>query len=143
MNIYAFDDVGRCIASAEYQGYTDAEDYAKLNNYGRYTIISGSKRIDAIYYSDDNLVVDIPPKPNEYCVFDYTTKQWVDPRTPETQWPIVRAERNQRLQATDWTQLADIPQETKALWEPYRQALRDVTSQPDPFNIVWPTPPTA
>jgi hypothetical protein len=96
---------------------------------------------DNVYYVEDGVPVALPPKPSEYCVFNYTTKQWFDPRTPETQWPIVRAERNRRLQACDWTQLSDIPAETKALWEPYRQALRDITDQPDPFNIIWPTPP--
>jgi hypothetical protein len=96
---------------------------------------------DTEYYVAQDQPVLMPPKPNQYCVFDYDTKQWFDPRTPETQWPIVRTERNRRLQACDWTQLSDIPAETKALWEPYRQALRDITDQPDPFNIVWPTPP--
>ena len=33
------------------------------------------------------------------------------------------------------------PEEVQA-WRTYRQQLRDVTSQPDPFNIVWPTPPS-
>ena len=94
-------------------------------------------------YVVDGAVVPLPLKPRDSFVFDYDTKQWFDPRTPETQWPIVRTERNRRLQACDWTQLSDIPAETKALWEPYRQALRDITDQPDPFNIVWPTPPTA
>jgi hypothetical protein len=92
-------------------------------------------------YIDNDTPVPFPPKPSEYCIFDYDTKEWVDPRTPETQWPIVRAERNQKLQTCDWTQLSDIPAETKALWEPYRQELRDITDQPDPFNIIWPTPP--
>lgn len=104
------------------------------------TPISGSP---ADYMYVGGAVVPLPPKLNQYCVFDYGTLQWVDQRTPEIQWDIVRADRNQRLQACDWTQLADIAAETKALWEPYRQALRDVTNQPDPFNIVWPTPPTA
>jgi hypothetical protein len=96
---------------------------------------------DTEYYVAQDQPVLMPPKPNQYCVFDYTTKQWFDPRTSETQWPIVRTERNQKLQACDWTQLSDIPAETKSLWESYRQALRDVTDQPDPFNIIWPTPP--
>lgn len=61
----------------------------------------------------------------------YTTKQWV----------TVRAHRQQLLVASDWTQLPDIADSTKAAWLQYRQALRDVTNQPDPFNIVWPTPP--
>lgn len=92
-------------------------------------------------YVKDGVIFDMPLKPNNFCTFDYVTKQWVDTRTNETQWVVIRTQRNQRLQATDWTQLADIPQETKLLWEPYRQALRDVTAQLDPFNIVWPVPP--
>jgi len=108
---------------------------------------AGAEMLSGIYdgaefYVADRVPTPLPPKPNEFCIFDYTTKQWVDTRTNETQWLVVRAERSQRLQSTDWTQLADISAETKALWEPYRQALRDVTNQSDPFNIVWPTPPT-
>ena len=96
---------------------------------------------DSHYYIENSLPVEFPPQPNKYCIFDYSTKQWVDPRTDESQWRVVRSERKLKLMACDWTQLADIPAETKALWEPYRQALRDVTEQPDPFNIIWPTPP--
>lgn len=96
---------------------------------------------DEQYYIENNVAVQKPTQPSYYYVFDYNTKQWVDTRTNETQLTFIREERNRRLQATDWTQLADIPQATKELWEPYRQALRDVTLQPDLFNIVWPTPP--
>ena len=94
-------------------------------------------------YVDDGKLVKMGPPLNQYSVFDYTTKQWKDSRTNESQWVVVREKRNRLLQSSDWTQLADIPSETKALWEPYRQALRDVTLQPDPFNITWPTPPQA
>lgn len=97
--------------------------------------------LDSEFYVNQSQAVQMPPKPNQYCVFNYTTKQWIDPRTTETQWRVVRLERNKKLQVTDWTQLSDISQQTKMLWEPYRQELRDVTQQPDPFNIVWPTPP--
>jgi hypothetical protein len=98
--------------------------------------------IDATaFYIEAGRPVAMPSRPSEYHVFDYTTKQWVDPRTPETEWPIVRARRNQLLQASDWTQLPDVPLATKEAWAVYRQALRDITEQPDPFNIVWPTPP--
>lgn len=97
--------------------------------------------LDSQYYVDQNEAVQVPPQPSEYYVFDYTTKQWIDPRTPETQWFLVRQERKKKLQVSDWTQLSDISAETKALWEPYRQALRDITNQPDPFDIIWPTPP--
>lgn len=60
----------------------------------------------------------------------------------EEQWRIVRLERNISLAASDWTQLPDAPVDAAA-WAEYRQALRNITMQPDPFNIVWPTTPGA
>ncbi len=59
----------------------------------------------------------------------------------EAQWEVVREKRNKLLTESDWTQLPDIPQATKDLWEPYRQELRDITNQSDPYNITWPIPP--
>ena len=55
----------------------------------------------------------------------------------DTQWQVVRTQRNQILKDSDWTQLSDSPVD-KAAWALYRQALRDITQQPDPFNITWP-----
>jgi hypothetical protein len=92
-------------------------------------------------YIQDGQHFTLPAQPSPHHVFDYTTKQWVDPRTPETQWPVVRAQRNARLSASDWTQLPDVPLATKEAWAAYRQALRDVTLQPDPFAIIWPVSP--
>jgi hypothetical protein len=61
----------------------------------------------------------------------------------DRQWAVVRTDRNARLAASDWTQLADNPLsgEDRALWADYRQALRDITTQADPFNISWPVEP--
>jgi hypothetical protein len=83
----------------------------------------------------------IPPSPTPHHVFKCTTKQWEDPRTPETEWPLVRQQRDALLAKSDWTQLPDVPLATKDAWATYRQALRDITLQPDPFNIDWPTVP--
>ena len=53
----------------------------------------------------------------------------------------VRQERNKRLTASDWTQLADAPVDKDA-WAQYRQALRDVTSQEGfPWQVTWPSTP--
>ena len=93
------------------------------------------------FYIEDGYVTLKPSKPSQHHVFDYTTKMWFDPRTLETQWPIIRADRDRRLLASDWTQLPDVPLATKEAWATYRQALRDITLQPDPFNIVWPVAP--
>lgn len=55
-------------------------------------------------------------------------------------WDYIRADRNSRLSACDWTQLPDAPVDA-AIWAEYRQALRDITDQADPFNITWPKEP--
>lgn len=53
-----------------------------------------------------------------------------------------RAQRDQLLASTDWTQLPDVPQATRDLWAAYRQALRDVPEQSGfPTNVVWPVSP--
>ena len=54
---------------------------------------------------------------------------------------LERAYRNELLQATDWTQLADSPTDPSA-WAIYRQALRDITKQETfPWEIEWPQKP--
>jgi hypothetical protein len=60
-------------------------------------------------------------------------------------WSGVRNSRDKKLQETDYTQLADAPltQGDKSNWATYRQALRDITKQADPKNIVWPQEPGA
>jgi hypothetical protein len=53
----------------------------------------------------------------------------------------VRADRNARLAACDWTQLSDAPVDDLA-WAVYRQALRDISSQPGfPWTVDWPVAP--
>jgi hypothetical protein len=59
----------------------------------------------------------------------------------ETKWNEVRDIRNQLLLECDWTQLSDIPTEIKSVWTEYRQNLRDISNQIDPFNIEWPIKP--
>ncbi len=61
----------------------------------------------------------------------------------ESQWTIVRQIRNGLLKDSDFTMLEDFSQTETKLQEckQYRQALRDVTTQPDPFNITWPIKP--
>ena len=53
-----------------------------------------------------------------------------------------KAARRAKLIESDWTQLMDVPQKTRAQWATYRQALRDLPRQKDfPMHIVWPQPP--
>jgi hypothetical protein len=58
------------------------------------------------------------------------------------QWDVIRVERNKLLVESDWTQLPDAPVDAAA-WATYRQALRDITDQANPFAIVWPQGPSS
>lgn len=79
--------------------------------------------------------VDIPLTDGEIAEWEALQAE-----APATQWDEVRKERNALLAACDWTQLPDTPVDA-AEWATYRQALRDITTQADPFNIVWPEQP--
>lgn len=53
----------------------------------------------------------------------------------------IRTDRNRRLADCDWTQLPDAPVDHQA-WATYRQALRNVSSQPGfPWDVQWPEEP--
>lgn len=53
-----------------------------------------------------------------------------------------RGIRNSLLTASDWTQLPDVPKDTRKKWADYRQKLRDISSQPGfPASVVWPEKP--
>lgn len=63
----------------------------------------------------------------------------------------VRADRNKRLTETDWRVTYEVEKaaidglgvQLPTVWSDYRQALRDITSQPGfPHNVTWPTEPT-
>jgi hypothetical protein len=76
-----------------------------------------------------------------YIVSDLATED-AAAKTAE-QWAIVRAERNALLTRSDWwvTKGAETGAIISDDQHAYRQALRDITIQSDPFNIVWPAPP--
>ena len=59
-------------------------------------------------------------------------------------WAAVRITRNDKLSASDWTQVADsqLSSSKQTEWRTYRQQLRDITTQSDPANITWPTEPS-
>ena len=59
----------------------------------------------------------------------------------ENQWEEIRLIRNELLKESDWTQLSDVSQTIKDLWIVYRQELRNITNQENPFNIEWPVKP--
>jgi hypothetical protein len=67
---------------------------------------------------------------------------WVLTQIPDSEEAVkVRQQRNEKLSACDWTQLADAPVD-KAAWATYRTALRNVPTQAGfPWTIDWPVAP--
>ena len=100
------------------------------------------------HYVKDGEIHELPPKPAPWLTFDAATGAWLDLRSPEEvdaasaeAWAALRAERDRRLAASDWTQLPDATVNRDA-WAAYRSALRalpEITS--DPLSPLWPAPP--
>lgn len=78
----------------------------------------------------------------EFPLSEEELAEWqaLQAEAPNAQWSIVRQERNAMLISSDWTQLPDAPVNAPA-WAEYRQSLRDITLQADPFSVIWPTAP--
>lgn len=116
-------------------------DYQLLNENESY--IDGLSNDDYnFFYVENSSLVPFPDKPNEWCVFDYTTKSWVEDFNLASKYVI--SKRNQLLYESDWTQLPNGPLtiQQQQQWADYRQQLRDITDQQGyPFNVVWPVQP--
>jgi len=95
---------------------------------GRYQTVAedGTEQIDGKWYT-------------KYSVADMAqeAKDALDAQQATT----VRATRNDKLKASDWTQVLDAPVD-QAAWAAHRQALRDVTAQQGfPWTVTWPDAP--
>lgn len=83
---------------------------------------------------------EVPPDYPELADWDVASETFVRSTAKALAW--LRAERDRRLSACDWTQLSDVPNATRIAWQPYRQALRDLPdTTTDPFAPEWPNPP--
>ena len=66
----------------------------------------------------------------------------VEETDPLSEEDYIRFERDMRLGWCDWTMMPDTDDAHREAWIAYRQALRDLTSQPGfPDNVVWPKQP--
>ena len=99
----------------------------------------------AVWGGESWSVQDIPLPPEPEPVAPEPEPEPIPEPEPEPlTWDTIRAQRNQLLAQSDWTQLADAPltQEQKNAWAVYRQVLRDVPSSfATPEEVVWPTTP--
>lgn len=105
--------------------------------------------------------VNIIPKPTDYTknIYEGTPQLvdgeyqqvWIqDDATAEEindkinlKWLEIRDHRNTLLSECDWTQFQDSPITGSKLteWQTYRQQLRDITTNENPFTLSWPAQP--
>lgn len=93
------------------------------------------------HYIEGGEVIEKPQRPSASHEWSMDTKEWI--LDQEKAWSAVRHQRDILIAATDWMVLPDAPFTESEVMEikVYRQALRDITEQPDPLNIEWPEKP--
>lgn len=106
--------------------------------------------LSTIYLSSNTAPAVLPYKPPPPADDQWQTWRWNEAAwqwdsvpTEAALWREVRRQRSQMLAACDWVvaRAAERGELVPEPWCGYRQALRDVTLQPDPMAIAWPTPP--
>ena len=105
--------------------------------------------VESTEYIDDytkNIVEELPILINSsyiqvWNITDATPEEILE--KIEDNWVDVRIMRDTLLSQSDWTQFQDSPLNNtiSTEWQSYRQSLRDVTSQSNPFNLKWPSKP--
>lgn len=85
------------------------------------------------------LYTDIPP--DTFDKWDESTNSWI--LDDQKKWASIRSTRNSLLAQCDYVILKslEIGKPIASEWVIYRQALRDITKQSDPANIIWPEKP--
>lgn len=120
----------------------------------RIRLSNGLTRTDKTTYTQEEILdagyvfVENPPTINMFQKLLWEDQKWlIKDLTAEekdllkiNQWNLTRQERNQLLEQTDWQVIKTLEQNEPVSQEllVYRQALRDITLQEDPFNIIWP-----
>lgn len=97
---------------------------------------------DPVIHSMSRHIVEldsIPSNPAEYT-YDGTTWSPIEGLDSEVGMFNLRAERNRRLEETDWWANSDLTMTAEQT--AYRQALRDITDTYTSLeDVVWPTKP--
>ena len=126
--------------------------YAIFSPEGNLKFVVNEIDLDKINFNTGNFSVEVS---DDFEMLGYITS-YVDgqivqveedlsllPGPAEVDLENLRSERNNLLKETDWTQFPDIPEATRTAWQPYRQALRDITNTySSPNDVVWPTKPS-
>ena len=128
--------------------------YTIIKNGLIHAVVSGDPvSIAACYVGCEIIEGDHPPTEFSYADGGFVRNPQVvipPPYVPTTEEQLEEQRHAAlRIRATllaksDWTQLPDVPEATRLLWQPYRQALRDLPAQPGwPQDCIWPDAPAS
>jgi len=149
------DEHKNIIAWGNKSGQDIVKEFLEINNETLiekdvYNLLQKNKSFRHKYINNNLLNTGEPLfPPNHYSIWDNDLNKWKDPR-PQTaiideEWVKVRLKRNELLTNSDWTDTLSaknrLGDELYNAWQQYRQALRDITNQADPYTITWPTAP--
>lgn len=139
MTIFYCPETGEILSSAEH-------DMAERDITNMLALLpNGTKAMPGHFpvglgYVVQGTVCQKPDKPGDEYVWGSAVKAWH--KDPVLSAALVRRTRTALLQKSDWTQLPDVPSETKDQWAKYRQLLRDITDQAGfPESVIWPNKP--
>lgn len=129
---------------------SDFSHAALYNGFITIQIESGAdhtKAIEESYWNyKDSVFKSRVKRPTKFYKWDASLQWLLD---TDALMKELRAERNARLSACDWTQVVDsaLTDEKKAEWVTYRQSLRDITKevkegQDSLDGIPWPSEPS-
>ena len=137
-------------------GYTivecsDENVQARLAQLSDYTSREGVYNIK--YYAskrDAEEILDIDGNshdPKQYVQSHFVGQDDTrDARILAGKWADIRTRRNRELTDSDWVVVKAKEEHANASidsnWMEYRTALRDITKQSDPDNIIWPSKPS-
>lgn len=121
------------------------------------SLMKGFGAYETHYVSEGQIVAYTPEqvsakasRPSSFHRWSNKTLSWKDSRTQEQiamgQATEARAKRDKLLAESDWTDTLSaksrLGDSLYQAWQDYRQALRDISSQPGfPANVIWPKPP--
>lgn len=120
----------------------------------RIRLSNGLTRTDSSTFTEEEIadagyvLADDPPTITQFQTLSWDRTEWIVQNLSLDvieglkidEWTRVREKRNYKLQSTDWEIIKrleskePIPESLTT----YRQQLRDITLQSDPFNIIWP-----
>ena len=111
-----------------------------LESYGYYEL---NKLMPTSHSEEETYDMDITPYESGSCYYlGYTIRKKTEEELDihyKHQWITIRTHRLKLLQETNYMGNSDYPITNE--WREYRQALRDITEQGNPFDILWPNKP--